>query len=122
MPKYTIDFMNIAPDTMEVQRTDTLDVSGLVIPDDAMQFVFFDEDLKYVAPSYFVTDEIDIGELAELRERHPDAPLHYDPKGEAKAALVSWSEEPGAVRTMLVPLLEFVAVIERKSGEVVWPK
>lgn len=122
MSKYTIDFMNIAPDTVEVQRTDTTDISGLIIPADAMQFALFDEDLKYVAPFYFVTDEIDVGELADLQARHREAPLHCDPKGETRAALVSWSEEPGVIRRMLVPLLEFVAVIERKSGDVVWPK
>ncbi|MBY3432588.1 hypothetical protein HFN89_00175 [Rhizobium laguerreae] len=121
MPKYTVDFMNISPDTVEVRMVETTDVSGLVIPADAMQFEFMDEDLKYIEPSYFVTDEVDIGELTDLQARHQAAPLHFPANGVTKAALVSWSEKPGVVRKIIVPLLGFVAVVERQSGRTVWP-
>jgi hypothetical protein len=121
MSKFTIDFMNISPDTVKRQAAETTDISGVTIPADAMQFAFFDEDMKYVAPSYFVTDEIDFGQLEELQVRHQNASLHCDPKDEVKVALVSWTDEPGVVRKTLVPLFEFVAVVDRKSGKVVWP-
>lgn len=116
MPKYTIDFMNIAPDTMEVQQADTLDVSGLVIPADAMQFAFFGEDRKWVAPSYFVTEDVDVGDLASLKSRHPDAHLHCDVDAES-FALVTWThpEGPRWIGKILVPLNDNFAVVTRKG-------
>ena len=120
MPKYTIDFMNIAPDTMEVQRTDTLDVSGLVIPADAMQFAFFDENRKWIAPSYFVTEDVDVGDLAGLQSRHPDAHLHCDVSAET-FALVSWThpEGPQWNGKILVPLNDDIAVVTRNDLAIV---
>lgn len=116
MPMCTIDFMNIAPDTMEVQQTDTLDVSGLVIPADAMQFASFDEDRKWVAPSYFVTEDVDVGDLESLTSRHPDAHLHGDAVA-GSFALVSWTHPEGARWNgkILVPLNDDIAVVTRKG-------
>ncbi|MCS4088783.1 hypothetical protein [Rhizobium sp. BK176] len=97
MSEFTIHFMNITPDTVEVRKVETTDLAGLSIPADAMQFGFFDTDLKWVAPFYYVTEEVDVGELEGLKARHPDASLHVngDLVDTDVFALVSWSHPEG---------------------------
>jgi hypothetical protein len=120
MLKYTINFMNIAPDTVEVQHVETTDVSGLSVPADAMQFTFFGEDRKWVAPSYFVTEDVDVGDLAGLKSRHPDAHFHCDADAET-FALVTWTHPEGSRWNgkILVPLNADFAVVARKDLAVV---
>ncbi len=117
LSKYTIDFMNIAPDTVEAQNAETTDIAGLAIPADAMQFGFYDNDEKWVAPFYYVTDEVDVGDLERLKARHPDASLHGDAGGADVFALVSWSHPEGEQWNgkMIVPLNDDNAVITRNG-------
>jgi hypothetical protein len=117
---YTVDFMNIAPDTVEVAKVETTDISRLVVPADAMQFIFLDEDLKYVAPTYFVTEQVDIGDLKGLKARHPDANLHTGTTADT-FALVSWTHPEGERWSgkILVPLGEHAVVVSRKDLSVV---
>lgn len=119
MSEFTIDFMNIAPDTVEVRKTETTDIAGLLIPAEAMQFGFYDDDLKWVAPFYYVTEEVDVGELEDLKARHPEASLHVngDAVGTEVFALVSWSHPEGEQWNgkIIVPLNDDNAVITRNG-------
>jgi hypothetical protein len=114
--RYTVDFMNIAPDTVEVCKVETTDIAGLAVPADAMQFVFLDNGVKYVAPRYFVTEEADTGDLEALKSRHPDAHLLFDAKAET-FALVSWTHPDGPCWNgkMIVPLNDDIAVVTRND-------
>jgi hypothetical protein len=119
MSTYTIDFMNIAPDTVEVRKAETTDIVGVAIPADAMQFGFYDKDLKWVAPFYYVTEEVDVGELDRLKARHPDASLHGDDVEADVFALVSWTHPEGERWSgkIIVPLNDDNVVVMR-SGSV----
>jgi signal peptidase I len=117
MSTYTIEFMNIAPDTVEVRKAETTDIAGLVVPADAMQFGFYDNDRKWVAPFYYVTEEVDVGDLVELKARHPKASLHGDDVGADVFALVSWTY-PEAERwngKIIVPLNDDNVVVTRNG-------
>jgi hypothetical protein len=116
MSTYTIDFMNISPDTVQVQETENTAISALVVPDDAMQFAFFDQDRNWIAPHYFVTEEVDVGDMSSLRYRHPDVHLHGDTDAEFYA-LVSWTHPEGSQWNgkIIVPLNESNAVVTRQG-------
>jgi hypothetical protein len=117
MSKYTIDFMNIAPDTVEVRKAETTEIGGLSVPADAMQFGFYDGDMTWIAPFYYVTEEVDVGELEHLKARHPGASLHGGDAGADVFALVSWSHPEGERWSgkIIVPLNDDNVVITRNG-------
>jgi hypothetical protein len=128
MPKYQIDFSDFSPTTVEVRRTDSLDVDGFDVPADAMQFSFYDAELRWHAPSYFVTNDVEIGSADEMKAKHGISDVAFDSIaavfGASECALVTWDHPSGPEwgGKILVPMVEGqVALFDRKLRKVVWP-
>lgn len=121
---YLIDFCNAAPDLMEVRNVATLDVDGVDVPADAMQFSLFDRDRVWVGPAYFATNDVEFGGLEDMTARHPNAIVH-EPPGEfdrsAPYGLVTWDhpEGPQWSGSMLVPVIEGITAIYDRNRRVV---
>jgi hypothetical protein len=128
MPKYQIDFSDFSPTTIEVRHADSLDVDGFEVPADAMQFSFYDEKLRWQAPSYFVTNDVEIGPTEEMKAKHGISDVAFDSIAavfDAKeSALVTWDHPAGPEwgGKILVPMVVGqVALFDRNLRKVVWP-
>lgn len=121
MPEYTVEFMDFAPTTIEVRKVCGNDVEGVDVPAHAMQFAFFDADGKRLAPTYFVTDEVDSGDLASLMARHPGADLFAEGTVDGNYALVRWTHPDGEEwdDEIIVPLGKDIAVVTRECARTV---
>ncbi len=64
---------------MEVRNVATLDVDGVDVPADAMQFSLFDRDRVWVGPAYFATMGVEFGDREDMIARHPNAIVHEPP-------------------------------------------
>lgn len=128
MPKYQIDFSDFAPTTIEVRHADSLDADGFDVPPDAMQFSFYDEKLRWQAPAYFVTNDVEIGPVEEMKAKHGISNVEFDSVAavsDAKeCALVTWDHPAGTEwgGKILVPMVEGqTALFDRSLRKVAWP-
>ncbi len=128
MTKYYVDFTNIAPDSVEIREVKDRTVDGLEIPADAVQFSFHDEGHTWLAPAYFVTEDFDIGGVEAMKKRNPGCPMLFaqrdDDPEDMQLALISWThpEDKKWDGRFLLPLRDYVSVVDRNSGEILWPK
>lgn len=130
-PKPThVEFENQAPDTIEVQPVDVLDVQKLNIPDQAVQFRFIAEKdggiPDFVSPVYYLGQEF--GTADEMKAKYPEyAPnisIWVDEWSVKQVGKVEWDyifEGERYVGYMLVPLTEDSVLMRKDTREVVWP-
>jgi hypothetical protein len=128
MPKYQIDFSDISPTTVEVRHVDSLRVEGIEVPADAMQFSLYDESLRWQAPAYFVTNDVEVGSIDDMKAKHGISDVAFDTIGTVydarECALVTWDHPSGTEWNgkTLVPLVEGkTAIFDRKRKKVAWP-
>lgn len=129
MAGYQVEFANNSPNTVEVRKVDTLAVDGIVIPEDAMQFSFYESDgMSNIAPTYFVSNDPAVGTLEELQQRYPQASQMFPDLAKTHAATVfghvSWDHPDGPQwsDSGIIPLAKgYCALVDRASGRVVWP-
>ncbi|NTF18259.1 hypothetical protein G6L37_07550 [Agrobacterium rubi] len=127
--RYQIEFSNASPDAVEIRRTGSLDVTGIEVPADAMQFAFYDETRRCQAPVYFVTNDVEIGPAEDMKTKHGILDFAFVSSTSAvshaeELALFTWDHPAGPEWSgrFLVPLVEGqIALFDRKQRKVVWP-
>lgn len=116
--------MDVAPSTVEAREVASTSIDGLSFPDDALWFRFLDEKMKVIGPNYFITEEIDVDSLKNMKNRHRDCNMLFGglENVASKYALVTWPHPDGPQWSgrILLPLDDDFAVVERSSGRLVW--